>query len=77
MIDGVKQNKQAVVSLNERRREHNQQVLQGNKPQEKRLQELEADLHRVIEQLLDLTDRMEKQESHLRQLIRALHQWVD
>jgi hypothetical protein len=61
-----------IVSLTERRQQRNQQVLTQQKSETRRLAELEAEMLRVIDQLLDVTDRVEKQESHLRQLIRAL-----
>lgn len=64
------------VSLQERRRQQNQRLAQTLKPLEQRVTELEADLLRAIDLILDQEDRLEKQERYFQQLLRALQKEV-
>jgi hypothetical protein len=63
---------QPVTSLAEKRRQHNQTVLQQSKSLEQRVTELEADLLRSVDLLLDQERRLEKTEAHLLKLLRLL-----
>jgi hypothetical protein len=60
------------VSLAERRRQKLAKAVQTNKPLEQRCAELEADLLRVIDQLLDVTERLEQSERLTRKLLGIL-----
>lgn len=71
MSESDKQSK--VVSLADRRRNRNQELLRQAQTPEQRIQELETDCLRLIDHALDIEKRMLAQEKHLRQLITALH----
>lgn len=71
----------SIASLQERRRQHNQKVARSHKDPETRIRELEADVLRLVDQviehednLLELEDRLVKQEQYLQILISRLQE---
>lgn len=76
MKDSLPNNKpNNLVQLAEKRREerNNQLLKQKSQTLEQRVADLELDLLRAIEQIIDLTQRMEDQERYFRLLLKALH----
>lgn len=55
-----------VVSLSEKRRQKKAQAAQLLKPSDRRIQELEEDMLRVIDQLIDLSSVVEEQAARLK-----------
>lgn len=76
MKDSLKSNEKSnLLLLAEKRREirNNQIARQKSQTLDQRVADLELDLLRAIEQIIDLTQRMEDQERYFRLLLRALH----
>lgn len=70
----LSQHNNNLVLLAEKRRENNRQIIkQKTQTLEQRVADLELDLLRAIEQIIDLTQRMEDQERYFRLLLKALH----
>lgn len=63
-----------VRSLGDWKRRQEQLLQKQQTPSDQRLSDLELDLLRAIDQLLDVTDRVEKLESNYRTLVRCLLQ---
>jgi hypothetical protein len=63
-----------LVRLAERRKERNNLLMrQKTQTLDQRVADLESDLLRAIEQVIDLTQRLEDQERYFRLLLKALH----
>jgi hypothetical protein len=61
-----------VINLEQRRRERKQSEARSKKPLDTRMSELEADVLRVIDAVVDLDRQIDQQRKSLRKLLRAL-----
>lgn len=74
MKDLRQQQDNNLVRLAEKRKERNNQLIrQKTQTLDQRVADLELDLLRAIEQVIDLTNRLEDQERYFRLLLKALH----
>lgn len=73
-----KPSKATVTSLAQRRKDRNLQLLrQRNHTVEQRVADLELDLLRTVDQLMDVTQRLEDQERYFRTLLAHLKNLSD
>lgn len=61
-----------ITSLEHVRRKKAAAVRREGKPAEERIEELEVDVEKLIDVVMDLEDRLFRQEGYLRRLVRLL-----